>query len=515
MNAPPAAIRMEAAGTAGLPPIGGGLLLAYRLTWPVLAAVAVAVPLLALIYSGAPLPIQALRLIKSMILVAVSTILFRRRQRDGVAAMLSIAFLLWTISSSVDFVESSAASWPAVLDRLRFLFFALAMLLFPTGEWQPRWARGVAAATVAVFFIGLAEALAILPTRIFLPLAVGCVLGAVLTLFQRFRASQSLAEQQQLKWVALGVASGIALILTARAGNALIDIKRVPVMAGILFEAAFQLGIVMIALGFLVSLLRFRLYDAETVISRSAAYAGLTLALVATFAASEAVIQNLGQNYPGAGGGNVSGALAAAVAAVLLTPLHGRITGWAERHFQRDLAVLKQQLPELLAELADSASPRQVGDAALSHIAEAIHAVRTALLLDERIVAVSGLAPGDAQHWADQWPQAADRLFSQDAGNGQFPVRMALRCPFGTIRGWLLLGPRPDRSLYGKDELEALAEIALPLRRALLAARHRELEKSQAAKLRREAARLAAQQSARLDQLEGKLACDCRLARLR
>ena len=33
--------------------------------------------------------------------------------------------------------------------------------------------------------------------------------------------------------------------------------------------------------------------------------------------------------------------------------------------------------------------------------------------------------------------------------------------------GWLLLGPRPDNSLYGKDEREALCDIADPLARAV------------------------------------------------
>ena len=505
MNAQPAAVRLEGSAAAGLPPIGGGLLTAYRVGWPILAAAAVAMPLLALVHSGSPLPIEALRLVKSIILIVVSAILFRRRQRDGVAAMLSIAFLLWTISSSVDFAGQSAASWPAVLDRFRFLFFALAMLLFPTGEWQPRWAREVAAATIGVFLIGLAEALAILPTKLFLPLAIGCVLGAMLTLFQRFRASRSFAEQQQLKWVALGLASGIALILIARAGAALIDHGLVPMMTRILLEALFQLGIIIIALGFLVSLLRFRLYDAETAISRSATYAGLTLALVATFAASEATIQNIGQNYNGAGGGNLSGAIAAAIAAMLLTPLHGRITGWAERHFQRDLAVLKTQLPELLADLAGSATPRQVGEAVLPHIAEAIHAARTALMIDQTVVAAHGIDASDARRRIRRWPPNSDGLFDHDIRDRVFPVHMALRCPFGTVRGRLLLGPRPDGSLYGKDDLEALAEIAPPLRRALLASRRREQEQAQEANWRRAVARSTRQLSARLDLLETQL----------
>jgi hypothetical protein len=487
---------------AGLPPIGGILFAIYRFAWPVLAAAAVAVPLLAIVAPGGRLGIDALRLVKAAVLIAVSAILYRRRRQDAVAAMLSVAFLLWTISSSFDFAASSGSAWLAALDRFRFLFFALAMLLFPNGEWRPAWSRKVAAAIVAIFLIGVAEATALLSTRLYLPLAIACVLCAMAALLQRFRASRQVAERQQLKWIALGLAGGIGMILTARAGAAFAGQGVLPLFPPLLLEGVFQLGIVVVALGFLTSLLRYRLYDAEAAISRSAAYAALTLALVATFAASEAILQMLGQRYFGAGVGDLSGAIAAAIAAILLTPLHSRITGWAEQRFQRDLAVLKQQLPELLAELAVSATARQVANAVLPRIDEAIHAARTAIVIDRAIVGVHGIEAHDARTWIRQWRPDPDGLFERDPGDRMFPVRMALRCPFGSVRGWLLLGPRPDGSLYGQDELEALAEIAPPLRRALLAARHREQEKAREAKRRRAVARMIGELSARIDRFE-------------
>lgn len=488
-----------------LPPLGGVLLAAYTIAWAVLAAAGIGLVAISLLFPSAPAGILVLRILKSAALIAVSAILLRRRRRDPVAGLLSIAFLLWTISSSVDFTVASATSWPAVLDRFRFLFFALAMLLFPAGEWRPRWARRVAAATAVVFLVGLAEALAIVPTRLFLPLAIGCVLAAMLTLFQRFRGSPSIAERQQLKWVALGLAAGIGLILTARAGAALTSGPLHSGMTQILLEALFQLGIVIIALGFLVSLLRYRLYDAEAAISRSAAYAGLTLALVATFAASEALIQTFGQNYFGADVGNASGAIAAAIAAVLLTPLHGRIADWAEQHFQRDLAVLKQQLPELLADLAGSATPREVAEGVLPRIDEAIHAARAALVIDGTLIAAHGVDEHNAGRWVRDWQPATDGLFSHEVRDRMFPVRMALRCPFGSIRGWLLLGPRPDGSLYGTDDLDALADIAPPLRRALIASRRREHGHAQEARWRRAVARSNRQLLARINDLETQL----------
>jgi hypothetical protein len=47
------------------------------------------------------------------------------------------------------------------------------------------------------------------------------------------------------------------------------------------------------------------------------------------------------------------------------------------------------------------------------------------------------------------------------------PVRIPLEADGCGRVGWLLLGPRPDGSLYNKDERETLAEVADPVARAL------------------------------------------------
>lgn len=427
----------------GLPPLKGRLLWAYRISWVSLVVATLAVLALALFDPAVQPLVLGLRFLKSAIVGAVATVLFWRRQRDPVAAILSLALLCWTITSSFDFTSSAAL--PLLLDRLRFLLFAFALLLFPDGKWRPRWTRGVAVLSVAVFLLGALEAVGLLPTSLFLPLAIVCVLAAIVGLIQRFRASSNEMQQQQLKWVALGLVSGVGLILSARAGAAL-------AMPAVAFEAMFQLGIVLVALGFLVPLLRYRLYDAEAVISRSAAYAVLTAALVATFAGSESLIELLGQQYLGSGIGQVSGAIGAAIAAVLLTPLNDRISAWAEQRFQRDLVQLKTELPALLSEAPANWSPRQIGAAVLPRIAEAIHATKLAIILKDRVVAADGVA-----------------IRQVARSERQFPLMLPIHCPFGGLQGHLLVGPRPDGSSYGKDEVEVLEQVLPPLRRALLA----------------------------------------------
>lgn len=456
--------------------LGGRLLGAYRILWVLSAALTLATLAYALPGGAMDPLVLGLRLVKSAILIAVASLLFWRRQRDPVAAILALAFLCWTITSSVDFTSGEVL--PMLLDRLRFLLFALALLLFPDGKWRPRWTKIIARASAAVFAIGLLEGVGLLPTRLFLPLAIACVVAAIASLVQRFRTTSSETEELQLKWVALGLVSGVGLIVSARAGAALSGPR-------LGFEAMFQLGIVLVALGFLVPLLRYRLYDAETVISRSAGYAVLTATLVAVFAGSEALLENLGQQYLGSGIGQVSGAMAAALAAVMLAPLNERISNWAEHRFQRDLVDLKRELPELLVEMPMDWSPRRIGQAVLPRICDAVHATSAAILLKDQRVASHGIQQKDVDRTADQ-----------------FPLDLPLRCPFGGQQGSLLVGPRPDGTSYGKEEVKTLEAILPDLRRALIHSLQRdENRRNEAARLRSIKARIA-QVSKRIGALE-------------
>lgn len=490
-----------------VPPVAGRWLFGYRLAWWVFAAAALVAVILSWSGPGATIGLSLIRSAKAIVLVVVATILFRRRRTDPVAAMLALSFLLWTISSSVDFVTISAV--PAVLDRLRFLFFALALLLFPDGRWQPSWTRPIALAIAATFLLGVVESVGILASQLFLPVAIACVLAALAALFSRYRQLDQGTQKQQLKWVVLGLVLGITLILAARAGWAWAGRTGLPMGGALFLEGLFQLGIVIVALGFLTSLLRYRLYDAEAAISRSAVGAALTLALVGIFAACEVLVELFGQQMFGMSIGNISGAIAAAVAAMMLTPLHHRISHWAEEHFQRDLALLKVALPELLSGLAPTHSLKRLGETVLPHISEAVQAARLVLLVDSKVVGVEGISLPSARKLLREWKPMADAELLGGDDDSAFPLQMALRCPYGTIRAWLLFGPRPDGSFFGRDDLDALAEIARPLQRTVLAVADREAEHRRRERMDAEVRANLAALNSRLDVLEHCQPSDC------
>ena len=214
------------------------------------------------------------------------------------------------------------------------------------------------------------------------------------------------------------------------------------------------------------------------------------------------MIELVSQTYLGSGVGNISGAVAAAVVAVMLTPLHGKISEWAEHHFQRDLVILKRQFPDLLTILSAGASVRKLGLAILPRIEEAVHASRIALIVDGKLAAAQGISEDSARRLLRSWPVPTTADLFDRNDEDPFPLRLALRCPLGRLRGWLQLGPRPDGSFYGKDDLNALAEIAPPLQRTVLLVAEREVE---VAHQRRIVGRLERSVSAialRLDKLE-------------
>src|SRR5262245_3471009 len=69
--------------------------------------------------------------------------------------------------------------------------------------------------------------------------------------------------------------------------------------------------------------------------------------------------------------------------------------------------------------------------------------------------------------WLSGWQPARPDGIDLDEADELFPVRVPLEAEGHGRVGWLLLGPRPDGSLFGKAEYEAIEEIAEPVARAI------------------------------------------------
>ncbi len=282
-------------------------------------------------------------------------------------------------------------------------------------------------------------------------------------------------ERQQIKWTLLGVVVFLVLALVSlgidhAAGRS--DDAQLRMLAAIAARMGTSMGTAALFGGLLISILRHRLYDADLAISRSVSAGALTLAVVAVFAGAEKAIEVFGEQYLGGSFGNLAGAIAAGLAAVLILPLHHGLSRWTERRFQGALVRLRKRLPHDMDEMRDADTVACLSETAMRHAIVGVRASRGVVLVREggdwAVVAQS--EPG-AVVWRPEADEAGLRLDKRDP---VWPLRLALPAGGGTVAGWLLLGSRPDGTLPGKDEREALEAIAEPVGRAIRVAQRRE-----------------------------------------
>ena len=468
---------------ARLPQLKQRGLLVFRLFgWPLAGltlATLVAAPFVALdaaVAAWGPLG-TAFGLGSGAVALAAALLLLLRRPRDPVAALLAVAFLgigVGTGPSGLTLAELGLDMLAGVLRLAGFGALFIGIFVFPAARFEPRWSLWGSLAAMAWTMVGWHGVFRpmLVPLAAFNLAGVALMLLAIAALYVRYARTQPGIERQQIRWAALGFVVGGLL----GAGS---EVLR-NLQGGATSAVSFLLGTVafaLIALGLLVSLLRYRLYDADAAISRSAALAVLTVGLGALFAGSSEGAKIFIESSLGRDAGALPAVFAAGLAAVMLNPAYNLVSTWAERLFQRRLTALRRDLPECVADLRETAGLEDLLGEVLSRTAAGVSAARAAVLLGAKVAARHGTTAGEIRSWrtGDRPDPAADEL-DCDREDPLFPLRVPLRVRHGEGKpvGWILLGPRPDGSFYGKDEREALAEIADPVARAVQVAMLRE-----------------------------------------
>jgi hypothetical protein len=453
---------------------------AFHLVWLLALAAAIVAPLgglylrLGQVRAAADVASVAIDLVPPVLLVATATLLYARRRRDMVAALLSLSFLLMSASffAAEGFFRALELIWLRdLLAHAGRAALLLVLLTFPDGRFVPRWT--IAVAVLLALWAPFAW-LGPVPLDVEYIGYLAFLALAVLSIALPYRRLPGGLERQQVRWVLFGFAAGTMLLAAAVAITFLPEGGAGPVegsksWADLAAQLLAALGMACFALGLLVSLLRYRLYDADAVISRSAGYAVLTLVLGATFAITVKGIDALIEAYFGESAGALPSVVGGGLAVALISPLNTRIQSWAEGRFQRGLQHLRRDLPDCVADLRETAPLAELLDELLERITSGVRAVRSAVLLDEAVAASRDVEEEEVALWSGGHRlDTSARALDCDRADPLFPMRVPLRVRHGGGReiGWILLGPRPDGSFYGRDEREALAEIADPVARA-------------------------------------------------
>jgi hypothetical protein len=442
--------------------------------------------------------IDLLHVLAYPFLLWAAWMLHRRNSRDVVSSILSLAVLLTIAAEQPSSIFLATVGVPrgvnvALYDLGNVLLLA-GILLFPHGSLS--WPRvGLIAALGILFF---------LHGQLYQAYFVGFMVVAVAMLVQCMRGTESNDLKQQIRWALLGF-SGYALLRAISIGCDLFKWSSGSFGQQMLLEmlagVALAIAILVLVFGLLVALLRYRLYDADVVISRSANFALITLVVAAVFAALADALKQVVYNYYGNTNSEGPVVMAAAIATVLINPIQERIQRWSEHRFQRNLVMLRDELPERVRDMRETASLDEMLGEILARVERGVRSVRSAAVIHGAVAQTRGVDIEVVRGWRST-RQGSD--YKQDICEPEdrlFPIRLPLIPSSGDDQpiGFILVGPRPDGSIPSRDEQKALADVSEPIGRAVRTVMKREERE-------RAVAELIDANSRRIAELEARLA---------
>jgi hypothetical protein len=230
-------------------------------------------------------------------------------------------------------------SWVVVSTLLGFVLLVTPTGSLPSPRWR-WWARLVVAGALAALLLNTGpmdppyQAVAVPLLVESGPLAALSLLGSVIVLVQLLVAAGSLVlrfrrargvERLQLRWMTMaaalaGLAAAVSLVSWAAVGNA----------AETLWGLVFVAYLMALPLATGASILRYRLYDLDLIISRTLAWTVLTVLLGFGYAV---VVLLGGRLLPDSS--SLAVAAATLAAAALFQPLRRRVQELVDRRFNR------------------------------------------------------------------------------------------------------------------------------------------------------------------------------------
>jgi len=408
-------------------------------------------------------------------LLVCGLLLALRRPNDPVAMLLAFAFV--AIAASVDppmqlWLWTNQDYMIDILGGVFFYLLLIALASFPDGIFVPRFLRwtvplGIPLA-ILVSVPGVDEDLQGI-------LGLAALLGVLASQLIRFRREPKGIVRQQIKYAGFGFAAGILLTIAALTVSAAMgdDPSGYTPLMSLTVLLLFSTGMAAMALGLLVALTRFRLWEADTVITRSAAYAVVTLIVGVVWAASSDLVKLVITEVMGRESEAGATTVGAVIAAGVFSPTQSAVLGWTRKRFGGPLDRMRE-VSSRMKKWALTETPEEVATRALAIIDEVIHPSASAIVMDTAL--------------------SRELIAARDASSADDPElveKMTLTDDEGPV-GMLMLGRRSDGNRYNRQQLEAVHEMVPSLAEALRIARsHHSRESSMQQRLDEMAARLA------------------------
>ncbi|HEY6040840.1 MAG TPA: hypothetical protein VIX58_01815, partial [Anaerolineae bacterium] len=374
------------------------------------------------------------------------------RRPDSIFALFVAATLALVphIYSSDNWIDwwLYPAPWDQILQTMSSVlafatpfFFSGLLYLFPSGRFEPRWARTVFILIFALFFgmvlfslVG-SSPLSDLPDTgwlVFVFLFVTLCTSGVASLIFRYRRVLTIHERQQTRWVFIGmsaVAVWFALLLLGLDG-----LSDEPVIILLLIHLKVLIP-TLIPLTIGISILRYGLWDMDPLLNRTLVYGMLSAVIVGLYVL---VVGGLGSLIHANGSGWLA-VLVTGLVAILFAPLRERL----QRAVNRLMYGERDDPLTLIEHLGEELRAVVTPEVAMQTIADTL--VQTLKLPYAAVELVH--------------PDEAERVASAGSSNSSRRITFPIEYQSGTI-GTLVVSPRASNEPLTTSEMRLLKDIA-------------------------------------------------------
>jgi signal transduction histidine kinase len=381
-----------------------------------------------------------------VVCLVVSTLIIWRRSDDRMAVLVALMLVTFGpifVTSGV--LTSSPLQVPnQCLYFLAFSLLVLVFLLFPTGQFVPRWTRWTLVVSLVVqvpvtFFPNTPFTLNTHADSLGYFILLGETALLVGVQLYRYRRVSSPMERQQTKWVVFGM----AIPFTVYIGGVVLYLI-FPALADYnsLYGAPYQLALnaistcltLLIPLSFGFAILRSRLWDIDVLINRTLVYGALTAFIVGVYILVVGILSTLLHAY-----GNIFiSLLATGLIAVLFQPLRARLQRMINHLMFGERDEPHAVLSRLGSRLEATLAPEAILSTIVETVAQALKLPYTAIALKQ----------------GDEFITAASYGLLQDK-----PFILPLVYHTEAI-GQLLLGPRAPGDVFTAADRRLLEDIA-------------------------------------------------------
>ena len=329
---------------------------------------------------------------------AVGLVLFWRKSTDPTVLLFSLLLILLGgfYIPPVPFALRHDGVWWIPIDVLGLLSgVALSLVYtFPDGRFAPRFTRWLALGWIVVSLVPVPIPGDVYPWNwwLFPPytlLRLAFLVSLALALLYRYRRSATPVQRQQIKWVVfagsllLGIAS-LYLLVSSVLPYFFPVLGLSPQLVHFLRAITLELVPVLIPLSFGIALLRYRLWDIDTIINRALVYGSLTGLLGVLYAGLIIGLEHLVGLFGGTAAQNpVVLVISTLVIAALVLPVRRRIQNLIDRRFYRKKYDVEKLLASFNATLRQEVGLEQIRERLLAVVQETMQPAHVSLWLHQ------------------------------------------------------------------------------------------------------------------------------------